>query len=69
MIYLTNCSQNARPQKRDGGLRVCVHHFHKQSVIRVQLYLFLVPLEQKLGWVQTYTNVKMTFLSEENYNY
>jgi hypothetical protein len=39
-----------------------MHHFHKQSVVGVQLYLFLVPLEQELGWVQTYTN-------EENYNY
>jgi hypothetical protein len=29
-----------------------MHHFHEQSVVGVELYLFLVALEQQLGWVQ-----------------
>jgi hypothetical protein len=34
-----------------------MHHFHEQGIVCVQLYLLLEPLEQQLGWIQTYKKV------------
>jgi hypothetical protein len=30
-----------------------MHHFYEQSVVGVELYLFLVALEKQLGRIQT----------------